>query len=194
LPRIIDHQDRRQQVIQIARRLSLVSGLEGMTVRAIAKETGFSTAIVSYYFKDKSELAVLVFKDALEISEARFMAVMDEGGSLSDCVKTLLPVDDEMRDVWRTWIAFWGLTVSDAMFRAVQVEKTEVLISRLSHLLEKAGHENQTDLDSVARRMFAAILGISVQAVHDPARWDQSRQFEIIDNEMKAITAAVNHP
>lgn len=186
MTRNANHSARRQQVVRIARQLSLAGGLEAMTVRAIAKATGFSTAIVSYYFKDRSELAMLVFKEALEISERRFLAPMEAGASLSECLQSLLPVDDELRDVWRTWFTFWGLTVSNAEFRAVQVERTEILISRLCALLEREDVECG-DQDVAARRLFAAILGISVQAVHDPARWPPERQFEMLDVEIGAV-------
>lgn len=182
-----NHTARRQQVIRIARQLSLAGGLEAMTVRAIAKATGFSTAIVSYYFKDRAELAMLVFKEALEISERRFLAPVEAGASLSECLRSLLPVDDELRDVWRTWFTFWSLTVSDATFRAEQVERTEILISRLSALLQREG-VSCDDLEIAARRLFAAVLGISVQAVHDPARWPPERQFEMLEVEIDAIT------
>lgn len=186
MSRIVDHSARRQQVIRIARELSLSHGLEAMTVRAIAKATGFSTAIVSYYFTDKSELAMLVFKDALAISERRFQAPVEAGAPLSECLRALLPIDEELRDVWRTWFAFWSLTVSDTGFRAVQIERTEVLVAALEQLLQREGAA-LPDIDTAARRLFAAILGISVQAVHDPERWPAERQFALLDVEIACL-------
>lgn len=189
LSRLVDHSERRQQVIKIARRIMLTDGLETMTVRAIAKATGYSTAIVSYYFKDKADLMMQVFEEALAISERRFRARIDAGNPLLQCLSSLLPVDDELTDVWRTWFAFWGLTVSDMRFRAVQVERTELLISSLHSLLDR-DQICTPDPDAVARRLFASILGISVQAVHDPERWPAKRQISLLEAEVDAATSA----
>lgn len=188
LSRLADHAERRQQVIKIARKITLTDGLDAMTVRAIAKATGYSTAIVSYYFKDKADLLMQVFEEALAISEKRFRAHVDAGQSLLQCLSSLLPVDEELTDVWRTWFAFWSLTVSDKRFRAVQVERTDMLISTLRALLDR-DQIRLSDPDASARRMFAAILGISVQAVHDPARWPSERQISLLDAEITAATS-----
>ena len=188
MSRLVDHSERRQQVIKIARRIMLNDGLETMTVRAIAKATGYSTAIVSYYFKDKADLMMQVFEEALAISERRFRAHIDAGQPLLQCLSSLLPVDEELTDVWRTWFAFWGLTVSDTRFRAVQVERTELLISSLRSLLDR-DLIRLPDPDAVARRLFASILGISVQAVHDPERWPGKRQIDLLEAEVDAATS-----
>ena len=188
LSRLVDHAERRQQVIKIARKITLTDGLEAMTVRAIAKATGYSTAIVSYYFKDKAELLMQVFEEALAISEKRFRADIDTGQSLLQCLSSLLPVDEELTDVWRTWFAFWSLTVSDMRFRAMQVERTEMLIATLRVLLDR-DMIHVPDPDTSARRLFAAILGISVQAVHDPERWPSERQISLLEAEIAATTS-----
>lgn len=189
MSRLVDQAERRQQVVKIARRIALAHGLEAMTVRAIAKETGYSTAIVSYYFKDKADLLMQVFEEALAISEKRFRARIDAGKSLLQCLSSLLPLDEELTDVWRTWFAFWSLTVSDMRFRAVQIERTEILISTLRALLDR-DLIRLPDSDASARRLFAAILGISVQAVHDPERWPGERQISLLEAEIAAATSS----
>lgn len=162
-------------------------GLEAMTVRAIAKASGYSTAIVSYYFRDKADLLMQVFEEALAISAERFRAQIDANAPLLQCLSSLLPVDEELTDVWRTWFAFWSLTVSDPNFRAVQVDRTEALVLTLRTLLDR-DLLHLPDPDSTARRLFAAILGISVQAVHDPDRWPAQRQIDLLDAEIAAAT------
>ncbi|MEO0032300.1 MAG: hypothetical protein RIS94_2058 [Pseudomonadota bacterium] len=188
MSRLADHAERRQQVIRIARNITLTDGLEAMTVRAIAKATGYSTAIVSYYFKDKADLLMQVFEEALAISEQRFRAHVDAGQSLLECLSSLLPIDEELTDVWRTWFAFWSLTVSDKGFRAVQVERTELLIATLRTLMDRDGFR-LPDPDASARRLFAAVVGISVQAVHDPERWPRDQQTSLLAAEIAAATS-----
>lgn len=186
MPRIVDHNERRQQVARIARSLILSKGLDKVTVREIASLAGYSTAVVSHYFRSKEELMFLVFRDTQVAAEKRFRSAISERLPLRDCLEALLPRDKESMDSWKVWFAFWSMTLTYEDFReeqVVQARKTQTLIAQLLDDRQVPAPDEATR-DVQARQLFAAVTGIATQATHDPEGWTFERQRAILDREL----------
>jgi len=186
LPRIVDHDERRRQVVAIARNILLEYGLEKLTIRRIAESANLSTAIISHYFRDKRELMLFIFLNTLEITERKFAQAVGSGRSTTACLQTLLPTDDESRDNWKVWIAFWNMTLTDTEFRQQQVAKTENTLRMIRGLLDRNSpsrsiDENEKDVEE--RRIFAVLVGIAIQAIHDPENWPVEQQNRVLESE-----------
>jgi len=123
MPLIVDHDARRREVGAIAARLIATSGLEGVTVRDVARIAGFSTAVVSHYFDNKRALLLFVYRMALMDSVARVQRRRDTGAGLQKCLEALLPLDRNRRDRWKIWFTFWGMAMEDAAFLAEQQQR-----------------------------------------------------------------------
>ena len=189
LPRIVDHDERRRQVVGIARAILLEYGLEKLTVRRIAEAANLSTAVISHYFEDKRQLMLFIFLDTLEIAEFRFAQAVDSGQSTTTCLLTLLPTDEESRNNWKVWIAFWNMTLTDKEFRQQQVSKTENTLQRIRGLLDRNSHVRSLDeeeKDVEERRIFAVLVGIAIQAIHDPENWSAARQTRVLESEFES--------
>lgn len=186
LPRIVDHDERRKQVVGIARNVLLKHGLEKFTIRRIAEAANLSTAIISHYFRDKRELMLFIFLNTLEITQRRFTQAVESGLSTTACLQTLLPTDAESRDNWKVWIAFWNMTLTDTEFRQQQVTKTQDTLQRIRGLLERDSRSRpmtDEEKDIEERRIFAVIVGIAIQAIHDPDNWPVERQGRVLESE-----------
>lgn len=192
MPRIVDHEERRRTVARIARTLILKKGIDRVTVREIAGKAGFSTAVVSHYFRDKKDLMLLVFKDTQASAESRFRKAIEAELPLIDTLEALLPRDVDTNDTWRVWFAFWSLTLAHDDFREEQVaqaRKTMYLISSvLKHHHVPADSEEERLLQ--AQRLFAALSGIATQATHDPEWWPVQRQRSLIQAELDSLSAS----
>ena len=186
MPRIVDHDERRKQVVGIARKVLLQHGLEKFTIRRIAEAAKLSTAIISHYFRDKRELMLFIFLDTLDITQRRFTQAVEADLSTTACLQTLLPTDDESRDNWKVWIAFWNMTLTDTEFRNQQVGRTESTLQRIRGLLDRdssSSSKSAEEKDIEERRIFAVIVGIAIQAIHDPERWTAERQSQVLESE-----------
>ncbi|WP_284257817.1 TetR/AcrR family transcriptional regulator [Acidocella aquatica] len=193
MPRIIDHQNRRQQVVAVAKARLLSHGLEMVTVREVAQLTGYSTAVVSHYFRNKAELMFLIFQDTLCQTQARLDHAIAARLPLSKCLEVLLPMDSESRDTWKIWFAFWNMTLSEPDFHAEQLTRTEHVLTIIAQLIrEEPGFLPDAVLgeDLRARRVYAMLVGIAVQATHDPARWPRARQCQVLESELATWAAA----
>ena len=56
LPKIVDHEVRRQELVEAAWRVINRIGLERTTIREIATESGCSTGALAHYFRTKDDI------------------------------------------------------------------------------------------------------------------------------------------
>ncbi len=179
MPAIIDHDERRRFVCDIAARLISRAGVEGVTVRDVAAEAGCSTRIVSHYFSNKRALLLLTFREFAQRSLEEGEAALAAGSSIESCLEALLPIDEPRRLNWQVWLAFWGMTANDPEFLAEQVERGRQMRDLIARLLADrlgkppAGSQNW---DIAAEHLLTVIVGIATQGTFDPAHWTPARQ------------------
>jgi len=136
MPKIVDHAERREEILEATRRVILKHGLGGVTMRKIAAEVGKSTGLVNHYFEDKSRLLLAT----LEASMKEFGRHIDAHAadaapgrpSVRALLKAALPGDDAQRIHWTLWIgsggnAPWGS--QDVSVRTIQQTAYEGLAS-----------------------------------------------------------------
>ena len=110
MPKIIDHDERRDLIIDAVRRIILRGGFESATMREIASEAGFSHGALHRYFPTKNSLLagafVRVYSRANELADRAL-----EGRRGLDALRTLclhiLPLGDSGRSEARIVVAFW---------------------------------------------------------------------------------------
>jgi AcrR family transcriptional regulator len=121
VPRVVDHAQRRNQILEALLRLAGRAGLPAVTMRAVAAEAGISLRLVQYYFATKGEL----LHSALETLERRShrrwterMAALPSDHSTRDVVEQFLaealPTDDESRVFHLVWTSYAVLAMTDA--------------------------------------------------------------------------------
>lgn len=191
MPRIVDHAARRREVARAARQLILQKGLDRVTVREVAATLGFSTTVVSHYFRGKRELMFLVFQETQGQAERRFRQAIEGNLPVLEALETLLPRDPESRDSWRVWFAFWSMTLTDEEFgreQVVQARKTSELVAQL---LEQSGISAEGGEERITRaqRLFAVLTGIATQATHDPEGWPVERQRKMLRQELDSLSS-----
>ena len=126
MPAIIDHEQRRQKVAEIASELIGQGGAEALTVRNVAKAAGCSTAIVSHFFASKRELLLVTYRSAVARTTARVDEAGMAGADLQSLLEILLPLDAASRRDWRVLFCFWGAAMSDAEFAAEQGQESRI--------------------------------------------------------------------
>lgn len=76
MPKIIDHHERRAEIVAVARRLILEGGFDAATMRSIAAAAGFANGALKHYFPGKDSIIEATFDAAL--------AEMQQKGALAD--------------------------------------------------------------------------------------------------------------
>ena len=62
MPKIVDHDERRTDVVRAIIKVISESGISGATVRTIAREGGFSSGMIAHYFADKDQMVRYAFE------------------------------------------------------------------------------------------------------------------------------------
>lgn len=66
MPKVIDHDERRREIIEVAKRIILKGGFEAATMRSIAAEAGFANGALKHYFDGKDAIVAATFSSILE--------------------------------------------------------------------------------------------------------------------------------
>lgn len=189
MPLIVDKAERRAMVARVAFDLVADMGIGAVTFRQIAEATGTSTAIVTNYFRDKTDLLFEVYRLANERAMNRLEAAFLEGRDLVDCLSCVLPVTPEMQRNWRVWLAFWGLSHSDPAFGAETAANARASVDLYCRMLT-ARYGPATPPEVIAhraRRLVATVGGAGLQACLSLEDWPIERMRQIITDEIAAL-------
>lgn len=185
MPAIIDHQQRREQLAEVAAGLIADGGTDAATVRAVAEAAGFSTKVVSHYFENKRSLLLSTYRFAASRSRAATHSARN--GNAIAFVEALLPTNATQRQNWLVWYAFWSYAIVDEEFAAEQKAQVNATRSQIQDRL--AGDRRFAEAGSgVTRRAAQAVLteiiGVSLQAIFDTTFWTPARQKKAVKSRL----------
>jgi AcrR family transcriptional regulator len=153
--RTAEAESRREEVLFVASRVIMREGLEGASLRKIAREGGFTTGVLTHYFLDKRELIRACFEYMtarfLETGRERLAAAGSAAEHMATFIGMYIPREEEQRGEWRLWFELCAQGMRDRATAATLVEtdrRWEALIA-----------------DSVAQWQQAGLIA----AGHDPA-------------------------
>src|SRR5690606_41716840 len=89
MPKVVDHDARRQELAEATWRLIRREGLEAVSVRKVAREAGVSPGSLRHYFTSQSELLAYALRMVGERIEQRIRS-LEPGQTLEDHVQALI--------------------------------------------------------------------------------------------------------
>lgn len=118
MPKIVDHDQRRLELMEATWRIIARHGIEGATMRDIALEAGFSNGALKPYFPTKDELLTFAFRHVFNRTNERIaLSTADKTGlpAVRAFGLEVLPLDEEKVSEARIVIAFWQKAVVDPL-------------------------------------------------------------------------------
>src|SRR3712207_9421302 len=112
MPRVVNHEERREEIAEAAWRVIEREGLAGADLREIAREAGYTTGVITHYFRDKRELMTFAFGLLVDRSTARMARASAEAG-LMEALAQVLPLDEERRREATVWLALVSASLTD---------------------------------------------------------------------------------
>ena len=170
------HDERRRRIAELSCRVIATRGLSGLTIRTVAAEVGFSTAVVTHYFHNKRDQQLHTYEYAASRTIGRRGDSVEQLADLWTILSRILPIDDIAKENWRVFVAYWGAASGDeelVLQHRSHVRSARALIaSRLPAEIEAP--------EEVARRLLVTVMGISTQAIFDPDQWPPERQLAVL--------------
>lgn len=172
MPKLVDHETRRLQLAEATWRLIRRKGLEGVSVRSVAREAGVSVGSLRHYFASQSELLAFALKMVGERIEER-IANLELGKELRSDIEALiaqiLPLDEERTTEAIIWLAFLGRAVADQKLgelAAATNDQLHALFLKMTESMLRFGLlPPDADAELEARRLHALVDGLAVHAV-----------------------------
>lgn len=197
-PRRLPPEERERSIVRGAVTLATESGLEALTVRAVAARVGVTPALVAHYRPVMESFVAEIFTTIVAAEREEVIASYDSDVDLRTnllrLIETLL--DDSRDDVAMVWVQSWALGArNEALGIRVRAEM-DLWHSALEDLIARAIAEDpamqtdpamQIDPDSSAWMLLAMVDGMSA---HSLVHWAPRDRADLARRTLSAVLAA----
>ena len=194
MPKNVDHDERRREIVMATWRVIAGGGLAGTTIREIAREAGCSTGVLSHYFTDRQDILasamVMAHRGVRERTDAQINGLRGLQ-ALRIMMLESLPLDEQRVLEARIEACFWGEAVGNERMMKMQNREVDGLCARLRTRLVEAEDDDElrvgVDVDDVVDELLNQVDGCSIQAVLNPTRVPADRQVARLDAVLDRI-------
>lgn len=194
MPKIVDHEERRNEIAEATWRVIVNLGMKGATVRNIAKEAGLSLGALRHYFATQDELLTFAMKLVKEKATARINEIaigdLPPKDKILRILLELVPTDEQKTAEMEVWFAFtFHKRYEGELFDANHDE----IYNGMRKLIEGLDYYGllRKELDKAVEteRLYALIDGIALHALLEPHRLDRERIVEVLTYHLNSICA-----
>jgi AcrR family transcriptional regulator len=165
VPKRVDHEERRREIIGAVWRIATAEGLAAVTLRRVAAEAGISMNLVQYYFTSKDQMIHYGLERVIAVAVERMSAELRAAGDDSRVVVRaaivgMLPIDDTSRQTSAVYYAYMLHAITDAEIRAVVSDIPRRLAAQLVHRIP--GEDPLVELESLIALASGLAVGVLV--------------------------------
>lgn len=187
MPRHVDHDERRAEIIGAVMRLAARRGLQGIRFREVAAEAGMSVSQIQHYFGTKANLMAATIHACSTDMGQRAVRQLELLGPdpdplrRIDCIaKAFLPTDEASRSAMLVILGFAATALVDTSMLSDEAFRDETNLRKLvTAELEEARRRDlvRDDLDPTveARAINSMIIGLSVALLLGSCDADEAR-------------------
>ena len=195
MPKIVDHEVQRVKFAEAAMSLIAQHGLEGVTMRAVAREAGLSYGSLFHYFSSKDELLMHAVRHSTTLQTNRINKFTSRYSGLKALEHLLCDdviINEFSRDDWMVWLTFLYKAALQKSFAKTYAELIDGWQARIAGLLEDAQrggeiHED-LDVDFEAMALWAYSAGISQLSLLHPDLLPVAQQKQLISAYLKRLS------
>ena len=192
MPKIVDHEQRRDEIALVACRVVAQYGFEQATVARIAREAGYTTGMVAHYFDTKQDIIIAALRLILRRIEVR-LTPSAERADLLTLLTEALPVDETRFTECAFWIAFWGQMPADRRLKRINGwlhrEYLRLFERCLAHGWGEWRDWPLSVREQVLRSVVTFINGITASTVASHSDWPATRQIEQLRLQLELLRA-----
>jgi AcrR family transcriptional regulator len=179
--------ERRSNIVRVAWEITIRDGLDALSLRNIAKELGTTTGIITYYFRDKADLLLVIFEQVAERALKSYTAALKGPTSIARLERYLsaaMPLDPVLQERIRVWHAFIGHAIDKPMLLEAQRQREEYwrqMIAAEILALQNIGLiPSKLDPLEEAGTLIMIVDGIGLAWMIHPERFTATHQKKIL--------------
>lgn len=174
MPKIVDHDARRLELVEVTWRVIARRGFDGVTLRDIAAEAGFANGALKPYFPTRASLVRATFTHVFGRTNRRIQdATRDLAGleALRGFAGEVLPLDADRLDEARVVIPFWQIAIHDKAFAELNdqamAQWREWIEGWILQGIERGELRGSLSRAASAEALLTFLLGAQIVAVLD---------------------------
>lgn len=191
MPKVVDPHLRRVRLAEAVWRVIRREGLEGASVRAIARESELSMGSVRHYFATQSDMRIFAMQLVMDRIQARVDRVSSRRTPRRQAeaiLHELLPLDTDRQAENEVWLAFTARALVDPSLQPLRDEGYDALrgiCGRCVRLLITDGTRREVELETDA--LFALLDGLAVHAAMRPDHTDHQRLRRVLARHLDRL-------
>ena len=199
MPKIVDHDQSRDEIALVACRVVADYGFDQATVVRIAREAGYTTGMVAHYFDTKQDIIIGALRLILRRIDERLTpagqaaAPSQAPPDLLQLLTEALPVDEQRYTECAFWIAFWGQVSADKRLKRINAWVHREYMRLFERCLARAWPEwarwTPATRDQVLRSIVTFVNGLTAGAVVSRSHWPAERQLEQLRLHLQLLRA-----
>ncbi|NRQ33052.1 TetR/AcrR family transcriptional regulator [Nonomuraea sp. NN258] len=207
MPKIVDPEARRDEVVEAVFRVVRRAGFEHASLRNVAEEAGLAIGSVRHYFAGHTELMLFAMRASLERTAGRLerragplLAAVESAppaeraAHVEGLLSELLPLDERRRDEATVWLAFAVAARTRPELRELARESYEGMRTLAGRVIEGLGRGGWlpagADLEVERERLCALIDGLTVEGVLQPDRMTPALMSRALRRHLETLTGA----
>ncbi|WP_460774695.1 TetR/AcrR family transcriptional regulator [Microbacterium sp. GXF7504] len=196
MPRRVDHDERRAEIIRATWRLIARQGIEATTMREIARELGQANGGVAHYFPNKRAVLTAAFQHVFQATNGRFENASGAGdlhglAALRAFLTEMLPLDEERLLEARIVIPFLEYAAMEpdmaALFAGMMREWQQRIGELVAEAVERDEVRTDLDVQAVADALLDAITGMQAIGVLLPETTRPERMLAMRDALLRML-------
>ncbi|WP_108834326.1 TetR/AcrR family transcriptional regulator [Actinomyces sp. Marseille-P3109] len=175
MPKLIDHDRRREEIAEATWRVIHAEGISGVSIRTVAAEAGISTGSIRHVFPSKSELLTHATELVGRRAWVRIQRHLDEPDPrelVLRVLEELLPLDAERQLEMEVTVALIAEAPGDLRVREVLDESYETVrevCRRLIARLHRAGLTvPDLDVEAETTALHGVVDGLAIHLLINP--------------------------
>ncbi|MFP6805828.1 MAG: TetR family transcriptional regulator C-terminal domain-containing protein [Pseudomonadales bacterium] len=171
MPKVVDHAERRKELIEASWDVISDIGIAGLTLRNVARAAGCTTGRISHYFSNREELLSSALRMAHKNAALRMMKIAN--GKLNAKERLILvsyeglPLDKRRLREWKVWIVFWAAVASSQSLAQENADRYTDWQALVSRLLTESGVPGKR-LESRLFELMSIIDGLGIRMTLTP--------------------------
>ncbi|MGR0159395.1 TetR/AcrR family transcriptional regulator [Paenarthrobacter nitroguajacolicus] len=203
MPKIVDAEARRHEVVQAVFRIIASDGLERASLREVADEAGLAVGSVRHYFASSDELLVFSFGAVIDRIAGRLEKALvsveeaspessEQNNAVLNLLGQFLPLDEELAVDACVWMAFRHAARIKPVL-AAEAERSHravaAVVGRLIMLLSPGGADAQQTLVTEAERLLATMDGLCMHALLQPEWMTAEMCSDVLTAHLRSLKA-----
>lgn len=190
MPKVVDHAERRKEIVWALWAVIHERGIDGVTLHAVAAEAGVSIGRIQHYFESKQNLIRAGAQEMVTGAEQMYRehgSPRDPGSALAALLTQPVPTNAPARVGVSVWYAYLAKATNDPWIRSFLAEASGGTVGEVGRLLRLVGlsearaHNEAVRLVAVSTGATQSVLiaGMDADAAVDLVRREIDRSIDL---------------